>query len=708
MTAYDEAYRHAIDADTDTVKAWKAAWKAAAAWVSAARRLPVGTVGKEEAKEEAKEAEEKAERKATEAERKEKEAEAEAKDARELSTLAKQVQENTRRVENHDVVVKSIAHLRLVENENSGLSLRTGDDLENAMTLNGADPFWLDFEPERELARHLVEPVRAILKHLGETEEDLQLAHMILMPLLCVDNDTGAKMLGEMVTGPDGVAQTLKAGSGFDINAKDDRGGHGGDLAHRVYNAALKVPHFLRVFDTHRSQALGKLKPDEMCMPSGHGVVSAVACVGTNELKTDKNLNVSASTRQVFKQAVQMFRSRPDAPATFAALSSVTNNVLIRFDKGQNGAFPSATFTTEVKLSHDHDDEVLVVGLSKLRAFYRKMAATKPTAVPTFANFLDLPGVSGGEVTRLLSHTGAVCRVFSVDYALGDQSLTEIDWSSIPSEGLNGGVLKVSTGEGIDNMIVHESRVLRVLAGLENIPYVVSGGEIGGRQAILLAPVGEHLRSGRALPENIVKDWFDALTKVHSKSYAHRDVHKRNLLVRFDESGGSHGLLIDFGAAREIRVAVPFAGSVSTASDAVLKQIIEDPFKVVVTAEDEMISLVRAISGLVVGDSVPLPDIRSDSDPVARTQAKATAAREYWESMAEFRPLKDNLVEWDNFRRTVASYLEPTQSFTSASEKSMSPAKNDNPEQGDSSTYHSSHQTSTQASIPFSPSKRGQ
>ena len=80
MTAYDEAYRHAIDADTDTVKAWKAAWKAAAAWVSAARRLPVGTVGKEEAKEEAKEAEEKAERKATEAERKEKEAEAEAKE----------------------------------------------------------------------------------------------------------------------------------------------------------------------------------------------------------------------------------------------------------------------------------------------------------------------------------------------------------------------------------------------------------------------------------------------------------------------------------------------------------------------------------------------------------------------------------------------------------------------------------------------------
>ena len=80
MTAHLEAYCAAID--DDTVKAWKAAWKAAAVWLFAAQDLPTNTEGKEEAigyaekakaeakaeaKCKAKEAEEKADRKAKDA-----------------------------------------------------------------------------------------------------------------------------------------------------------------------------------------------------------------------------------------------------------------------------------------------------------------------------------------------------------------------------------------------------------------------------------------------------------------------------------------------------------------------------------------------------------------------------------------------------------------------------------------------------------------
>ncbi|MCP4243645.1 MAG: hypothetical protein GY772_24085, partial [bacterium] len=67
-SAFLEAYCAAIDADT--VKAWKAAWKAAAVWLFAAQDLPTNTEGKEEAIGYAKEAKAEAERLVKEAEEK--------------------------------------------------------------------------------------------------------------------------------------------------------------------------------------------------------------------------------------------------------------------------------------------------------------------------------------------------------------------------------------------------------------------------------------------------------------------------------------------------------------------------------------------------------------------------------------------------------------------------------------------------------------
>lgn len=164
-------------------------------------------------------------------------------------------------------------------------------------------------------------------------------------------------------------------------------------------------------------------------------------------------------------------------------------------------------------------------------------------------------------------------------------------------------LVKIPRGASLDR----EKETLRSLAIARGVPQLAMYPQLQEgilANAMFMETHGEHA----GLTVQGACELVDILTEVHARSYLHRDVRPSNI-VTVETAAGSlatrRAILIDFGAAVKIgTIPVPYAGTVTTASDGVLTYLSQYFSRdrcgafyagYVPTRSDDYVSLVRSL-----------------------------------------------------------------------------------------------------------------
>jgi len=177
-----------------------------------------------------------------------------------------------------------------------------------------------------------------------------------------------------------------------------------------------------------------------------------------------------------------------------------------------------------------------------------------------------------------------------------------------------------------EDVCEHELHILSSLSKVNRIPKVVEQSS----DMLLLKPIGEHFRSNFKLSH--LKQIIETLQMAHRKNIVHRDIRPDNLLMVADDN--EETLVIDWGFAVRTPFTGPYSGTLHFASDRVLMEMEKDRSNVLVSANDDLHSLIRAVYGILFPNDINSLLLSKNSSYI-RTFWKEKFQGKIWENCEE-------------------------------------------------------------------------